>query len=85
MPTEVFIGVDVCKPRLDLMSLPTGEILEQETAVVATHFLLTFWGVPIFFEVTGLAATAGVGDHELSVLEQLRIGHYHEHFKLLRK
>ncbi len=45
MPTEVFIGVDVCKPRLDLMmiahmsaphglfALPTGEILEFENSV----------------------------------------------------
>jgi transposase len=33
MPTEVFIGVDVCKPRLDLMILPTGEILEFENSV----------------------------------------------------
>ena len=32
MPTEVFIGVDVCKPRLDLMILPTGEILEFENS-----------------------------------------------------
>jgi transposase len=45
MPTEVFIGVDVCKPRLDLMillahktaphgpfALPTGEILEFENS-----------------------------------------------------
>jgi transposase len=30
MPNEVFIGVDVCKPRLDVMVLPTGEILEFE-------------------------------------------------------
>lgn len=33
MPNEVFIGVDVCKPRLDLMILPTGEILEFENSV----------------------------------------------------
>jgi transposase len=46
MPNEVFIGVDVCKPRLDLMillahktaphglfALPTGEILEFENSV----------------------------------------------------
>jgi hypothetical protein len=26
MPTEVFIGVGVCKPRLDLMILPTGKM-----------------------------------------------------------
>jgi hypothetical protein len=32
MPNEVFIGVDVCKPRLDLMILPTGEILEFENS-----------------------------------------------------
>ena len=32
MPTEVFIGVDVCKSRLDLMILPTGEILEFENS-----------------------------------------------------
>jgi hypothetical protein len=45
MPNEVFIGVDVCKPRLDLMillahktaphgpfALPTGEILEFENS-----------------------------------------------------
>ncbi len=32
MPTEVFIGVDICKPRLDLMILPTGEILEFENS-----------------------------------------------------
>ena len=32
MPTEVFIGVDVCKPRLDLMILPVGEILEFENS-----------------------------------------------------
>jgi transposase len=32
MPNEVFIGVDVCKPRLDLMVLPTGEILEFENS-----------------------------------------------------
>ena len=30
MPTEVFIGVDICKPRLDVMTLPSGEILEFE-------------------------------------------------------
>ena len=47
-----------------------------ETAVVAAHFLLAFWGVSVFLEVAGLTATAGVGNHELSVLEQLRIGHY---------
>jgi hypothetical protein len=33
MPNEVFIGVDVCKPRMDLMILPTGEILEFENSV----------------------------------------------------
>ena len=33
MPNEVFIGVDVCKSRLDLMILPTGEILEFENSV----------------------------------------------------
>ena len=49
-----------------------------ETAVVAAHFLVAFWGVTIFFEVAGLAATAGVGNHELSVVEQLQIGHYHQ-------
>ena len=45
MPNEVLIGVDVCKPRLDLMiflahktatgglfALPTGEILEFENS-----------------------------------------------------
>jgi transposase len=32
MPIEVFIGVDVCKPRLDLMILPTGEVLEFENS-----------------------------------------------------
>ena len=45
MPNEVFVGVDVCKPRLDLMiflahktapgglfALPTGEILEFENS-----------------------------------------------------
>jgi transposase len=32
MSNEVFIGVDVCKPRLDLMILPTGEILEFENS-----------------------------------------------------
>jgi transposase len=30
MKAEVFIGVDVCKPRLDVTILPTGEILEFE-------------------------------------------------------
>jgi transposase len=30
MKDEVFIGVDVCKPRLDVTILPTGEILEFE-------------------------------------------------------
>jgi transposase len=30
MPNEVFIGVDVCKPRLDLTVLPTGEVLQFE-------------------------------------------------------
>ena len=33
MKAEVFIGVDVCKPRLDVTILPTGEILEFENAV----------------------------------------------------
>lgn len=32
MPNEVFIGVDVCKLRLDLMILPTGEIIEFENS-----------------------------------------------------
>ena len=45
MSTEVFIGVDICKPRLDLMiflahktapgglfALPTGETLEFENS-----------------------------------------------------
>ena len=32
MPTEVFIGVDICKPRLDVMTLPSGEILEFENS-----------------------------------------------------
>ncbi len=30
MKVEVFIGVDVCKPRLDVTIIPTGEILEFE-------------------------------------------------------
>ncbi len=30
MKAEVFIGVDVCKPRLDVTILPTSEILEFE-------------------------------------------------------
>jgi hypothetical protein len=33
MPNEMFIRVDVCKPRLDLMILPTSEILEFENSV----------------------------------------------------
>jgi transposase len=33
MKTEVFIGVDVCKPRLDVTILPTGEILEFENTL----------------------------------------------------
>lgn len=32
MPTELFVGVDICKPRLDLMVLPSGEILEFENS-----------------------------------------------------
>lgn len=32
MPTEVFIGVDICKPRLDVVILPSGEILEFENS-----------------------------------------------------
>lgn len=32
MPTEVFVGVDICKPRLDLVILPSGEILEFENS-----------------------------------------------------
>jgi transposase len=32
MPTEVFVGVDICKPRLDLVVLPSGEILEFENS-----------------------------------------------------
>jgi transposase len=32
MPTEVFIGIDICKPRLDLVVLPSGEILEFENS-----------------------------------------------------
>jgi hypothetical protein len=30
MKAEVFIGVDVHKPRLDVTNLPTGKILEFE-------------------------------------------------------
>jgi transposase len=33
MKDEVFIGVDVCKPRLDVTILPTGEILEFENTI----------------------------------------------------
>jgi transposase len=33
MKAEVFIGVDVCKPRLDVTVLPTGEILEFENTI----------------------------------------------------
>ena len=30
MRTEVFIGVDISKPRLDVFNLATGEVLEFE-------------------------------------------------------
>jgi transposase len=33
MKAEVFIGVDICKPRLDVTILPTGEILEFENTL----------------------------------------------------
>lgn len=33
MKAEVFIGVDVCKPRLDVTVLPTGEILEFDNTI----------------------------------------------------
>lgn len=36
MKAEVFIGVDVCKPRLDVTVLPTGEILEFENTLKGT-------------------------------------------------
>jgi hypothetical protein len=39
MPIEVFIGVDVCKPRLDLMILPTGEVLELTTGQKWNHIV----------------------------------------------
>ena len=32
MKAEVFIGVDMCKPRLDVTILPTGEMLSFSTA-----------------------------------------------------
>jgi transposase len=34
MKAEIFIGVDVCKPRLDVIVIPTGEILEFENAIL---------------------------------------------------
>lgn len=36
MKAEVFIGVDVCKPRLDVTIFPTGEILEFENTFKGT-------------------------------------------------
>ena len=30
MRTEVFIGIDISKPRLDVFNLATGEVLEFE-------------------------------------------------------
>ena len=30
MKPEVFVGVDICKPRLDVIILPTSEILTFE-------------------------------------------------------
>jgi hypothetical protein len=40
MKAEVFIGVDVCKPRLDVTILPMGEILEFENTPKG-------WGAPL--------------------------------------
>ena len=33
MPTEGFIGVDICKAHPDLVILPTGKILKFENSV----------------------------------------------------
>lgn len=33
MQVEVFVGIDVCKPRLDVVILPTGEVLAFENTL----------------------------------------------------
>ncbi len=42
MRTEVFIGIDISKPRLDVFNLATGEALEFDTSPVGIQAFLKY-------------------------------------------